>query len=463
MYGPCCRDGVTVSGTYVDGRRVLAATNLPHVSDAERYPAQGREHPQESTSAKIVPLQLVPACYRTPVRLRPLVSAGVAIAVLVAAACGQSSLEDDVEVTISGALTMPDGSPAADVPVGLVKQPGAGSALFEAALLVGSVGTLCLARALTICDDGWTTETDKTGRFSFTMRGSDTKTTFGNASTFVLAAELPARDGQAAGPAVQTRFEVDQAEITTPELSFWEPAQLSVEPGPHWVSYSGVEFDRGSHGYEVVVTDGDALVWSEPGQPEGRLDARTVADADAAFGVTTMADQEAGGLRFTTSYHSQRLPLRGIAGPPASRLAGCRVGEPAEPVTGGCPVTDGQFSNEFPIQSPAPCPSSTAGTAGPCTDENTWVSVDLGAPHRLGAVFVHGLRTFSDTPVAVETSRDGVDWVTHKKGPLVPYVRVALPGGTTAQHVRLRVRAGTGGPPHGRIQSLTEISAWEPW
>ncbi|MPZ26797.1 MAG: hypothetical protein GEV12_10155 [Micromonosporaceae bacterium] len=385
-------------------------------------------------------------------------TAGLAVVVtaaLLLAGCGRSNVPDDVDVTVAGTVRLPDGSPAAGVPVGLLKEPSGLSILFEFAVTVASIGTLCLTRSVSICQGARTTTADDGGRFSFTVPGEDTKTFFGNPGSFVVAAELPAGQGQAAGPGVQTRFEIDQVELTVPEVSFWEPAALAVATGPQWVDYSGAERDQhGRPEFTVVVTEGDDVVWSEPAGPEGRLDARSVADLRGAVHVTAVEQREQDGVRFTTSYSTQRLAVQGAAGPPLSRGASCTVDGPEPTVFDPCPVTDGRYADELPHQS-CPAPSPTPGpdaSPPPCT-ANTWVSVDLGTPRPIGAVFVHGLSVSSD--VAVETSGDGVTWTTVTTGELASYDRVELPDRPLARHLRLR----TADPSH-TLAGLAELSVW---
>lgn len=397
-------------------------------------------------------------------RSRPLGTLAVVIAAAVAIACGTSQVADDAEVTVSGSLTMPDGAPAAGVDIALVEQPTAFAALFEIALLLGSLGTLCAAQALAICEGVRTTTTDNDGRYSFTMKGSESKTVFGNPGRFVLTAQLPPPDGAVTGPSVDTRFKIDQEEIVAPEIAFWKPENATVEPGPEQLRYSMTE--RGGRAdYTVVVTDGDDVVWSEPGGPEGQLDSRAVADLAGALHVTAAVKSEEDGVTFRTSYHSQRVAFQGVLGPPRSRLASCEVGEPAEPVSDPCQFTDGLYApgsvDLWALGCPEPTPTrqkvpdATPSPTEACT-VNRWVSVDLGVRQPVGTVFVHGLRTFMDGPVAVETSDDRVEWTPQAVDELAAYDRIDLPAGTNARYVRLWSSRDS----KSTIQALTEFSVW---
>lgn len=386
-------------------------------------------------------------------------TAGLAVVVtaaLLSASCGQSSVPDEAEVTVAGTLRLPDGSPAAGVTVGLLKEPSGLSVLFEFAVTVASIGTLCLTRQVSICQGARTTTADDNGRFSFTVPGEDTKTFFGNPGSFVVSGQLPPGEGQAAGPGVQTRFELDQVELTVPEVTFWEPAELAVTAGPQSVDYTGAEREQdGRPEFTVVVTDGDEdVAWSEPAGPDGRLDARSVADLRGTLHVTAVERREPDGVTFTTTYSSQRLAIQGAAGPPLSRGASCTVDGPESTVLDPCPFTDGRYADEFPHQTcPAPSPTpEPSASAPPCT-ANTWVSIDLGAPRPVGAVFVHGLTLSSD--LVVETSGDGVSWTPVTTGQLASYDRVELPDRPLARYLRLR----SADPSHS-LAGLAELSVW---
>lgn len=386
----------------------------------------------------------------------PVLAAVVIAVLLLVGGCGRSNVPDDAEVTVTGRLLLPDGSPAAGVTVGLLKEPSGLSVLFEFAVTVASIGTLCLTRQVSICQGARTTTSDAGGRFSFTVPGEDTKTFFGNPGSFVVSGQLPPGPGHAAGPGVQTRFALDQVELTVPEVTFWEPAELAVAAGPESVDYTGAERDQaGRPEFTVVVTDGDDdVAWSAPAGPEGRLDARSVADLRGTLHVTAVERHKPDGVTFTTTYSSQRLAVQGAAGPPLSRGASCTVDGPEPTVLDPCPVTDGRYADEFPHQS-CPAPSPTPGpsaSAPPCTAD-TWVSVDLGQPRQVGTVFVHGLSARTD--LVVETSGDGITWTAAATGELAAYDQVDLPGRPLARHLRLR----SADPSHP-LSGLAELSVW---
>lgn len=365
------------------------------------------------------------------------------------------ALADDVPVVISGRLTMPDGSPAAGVTVGLMDDRGSLTVLLEFAAAVSTVGIMCLARTVGICQGNRIATTGQDGRYSFDLTGKDTKNLFNRPSDFVLSAQLANGDGKLAGPFVSTRFKVVQAEVAVPDLAFWEPRQLAARAGTQWIEYSGAELPGGGGPeYTVAVIDDEELVWSQPGGPEGRLDARAVADLRGALQVSAVTRREVDGVAFTTTHQSHQISVGGTLGPPASRGATCVVAGPRQAVLDRCPVTDGRYRDKLPRTIPR-CPRKPdSRTRQESCEADTWLAIDLGETRVVGTLFVHGL-SLRDAALVVETSDNGVRWTQRLTVEPARFGQIDLPEGVSARHLRLR-SADQAKP----LTGLVELSVW---
>jgi hypothetical protein len=373
------------------------------------------------------------------------VALGLAAILLIA--CGTSKVADDAQVTVSGTLLLPTGSPAAGVTVGLIEEPDAISALVELTATISTVGLLCLSKTVAICKGARKSTTASDGRYSFAMNGKDSKNIFGNPARFLLSAQLPS------GAQLQTRFELTTATIAVPTTTFWEPAQLSASPGPQQVAYSFTEFSPRPAGYRVSLTRSEETIWIQAGSPSGKIDARALADADADFHAIASAQRQGVGVTFTTDYHTPRIALHGMASPPGSRGASCSVAGASGPAAiEPCMLTDATYSGSFPSQScpaasPTPAPSAKRCTA------NSWVQLDLGTAKPLSAVFLHGLGMSAEA--VIETSDDGLKWTKRARTKPLEFLMIALPTGSSGRYVRLKSANDT-----DTIFSLAEFAVY---
>lgn len=383
---------------------------------------------------------------RTP-RVKAVVSRlALVLAVAMAIACGTSNVANDADVVVQGTLLYPDGSPAVAVTVGLLKEPGVVDALVELAATVSTVGLICLTQSVSICKGARKVTTGADGKYSFTMRGNDSKTMLGNPSGFLVSAAMPDN-----GPSVQTRFEITQAMVEVPATTFWQPASLEVAADRTNIRYSWTEIANVKKpAYATVISSGETEVWQQESGPSGQLDARVAEDVRGQFRAVATATVEGSGTKFTTAHHSQRKDLQAAAGPALSRGETCAVAGQSGPVAvSPCVLTDGNFGGQFPTQHCAPASPTPSPSSAPCP-ANTWVSVDLGASRQLSAVLLHGLHAGSE--VIVESSSDGSQWTQRGKVKATSYVRLAF-APAQARHVRVRAADGT-------IYALRELSVW---
>lgn len=354
-----------------------------------------------------------------------------ALAVLVIA-CGTSNVANDAAVTVSGVLQLPDGGPAAGVPVGLVEEPSGIDALFELTITVTTIGMTCLTQQVSFCKGARRTTTDAQGRYSFSMKGKDTKSILGNPARFALSSRIEA------GPRVQTRFEIGAEQISVPTMKFWQPEGLKVSAGPQRVEFSWPPLAGAKH--RLQVTESDDLVWTQETGPSGSFDARAIADAQGEFRAIARTERDG----FTTDHHSQPVAVSGQAGVPRSRSAKCAMpwGQ-VDP----CDFTDGRYAGAT-LPSPV-CPSSSAAASPSPCGSRAWITIDLGAPTRVEAVFLHGLSTSQD--VLIHTSIDGSQWTQRARHKRATYVALPLNPPASARYVRIQSES---------IHGLQEASVW---
>jgi hypothetical protein len=376
------------------------------------------------------------------------------MALVTIVACGTSKVADDATVTVKGRLSLPDGAPAAGITVGLMKQPGAFDALAEIGLTVTTVGLACLTRKVSICQGARKATTDSDGRFSFTMSGQDSKSTLGNPSDFLVSAQLAAKDGELAGPSVQTRFAIDAETVEVAPMRFWRPGSLVLRPGPATIAYAFDAIDVPKPRYSVTIEDRDGNpVWvhGSAGR-DGDLDARAGADVQGGFFVAAAASQADHGVTFLETYFSQHLAFTGVAGAPTSRHRPCAVASSAGQARFGteCVLTDGVYREAYPAQT---CPAASPSPSGEPCAANTWAWVDLGSPRPVGAVFLHGLGLSGGNAV-IDTSDDGTTWSVRSQVKTDAYLRVPL-NRVVARYLRVR-----GGVERDTIGRLAEIAVW---
>lgn len=91
-----------------------------------------------------------------------------------------------------------------------------------------TLGLSCTSGGCT--GDGFETTTDAGGTYVFTVMGSDTQSTFGEAVTELVSVTAAPGPGHVSGAAVSTRFKVQVTDVRLPVLDLVDPG-LVVEPG----------------------------------------------------------------------------------------------------------------------------------------------------------------------------------------------------------------------------------------
>ncbi|MFL6074998.1 MAG: discoidin domain-containing protein [Mycobacteriales bacterium] len=360
--------------------------------------------------------------------------------------CAMSKVPRHAAVRVHGRLLTASGRPVAHRDVALARVPDPLELLTQGIVVAGTVGVPCLSKnPPPICRLLRRTSTDGKGGYAFAMDGEAVRGSIGEASPFQLSAALPARHGQVTGPVIETSFLVQRADLTLPDLAFWEPSGLAVESGRQavrvrWDAYRAPAGWRANPS-TVEVTAGSGRVWSQRLAPGGTFDARAVEDVRGAAYVAAHADRKGPDTTFQTTFASPRLRFTGAAGRPESRGRPCLL---PDGTARRCAATDGAFDRPLTA---APCPTSQCPPL-------TWVAVDLGAARPVSAVFAHGLALTTGRAV-VSTSDDAVAWTPRATVAVTDFLRVPLPAGITARYVRLAAADGT-----TPIAALTELSVW---
>ncbi len=381
-------------------------------------------------------------------------AAAMVAAAAVAAVSGcapASQVASTSTVAVHGVVDAPDGTPAAGLRVGLVKQLDAAEALGGLFVIGVSLGLACFgggANVPDICAHQPSTASGGDGRFRFQLSGSDTQNSLGRASTFSIVTSLPAGAGELTGPSTAEDLELQAADIEVPALRLWRPpvrltpsgGSLTVDWPPPSAGYGG------SPGYDVRFQDAASLpVWTfSDTHPGAVLDARLLEDSHGGAIVEARTRMPAPGTTAQLTYRSATVAYRGGAGAPASR------GRPCSAVRGGvsvpltpCTLTDGDLVHPG-IPTGSAHPSPAVGSASPAPEH---AQVDMGAAVPVTLVVVRGC-----PGCAVEGSSDGTSWSALGTVPTEPG-SVEPPGGRApARYVRCGGSAGVGG--------LREISVW---
>lgn len=273
------------------------------------------------------------------------------VLVAVLSACGdQSRVDPAAAVTVTGLVADPRGAPAADRPVRL----GTGVTLGEGAFAVLTVGLSCTSGACT--GNVRDASTDATGRYAFTLKGSDTQSSFGEAESVLVSATGRPTSDQVSGPMASARFQVQAERLELPRLELVDPV-LSVDatdgvtarwasprPGP----------------YELTFENGqDVPVWrSRTVDSTVAVDPRLLEDTSGRVVVAGAYEEAIQGSKVEMRWRSPGVPYAAAVGAPPSRGRPCRYVDAAGnvvPAPHGCDLTDGDFAAS--AASPPVCPS----------------------------------------------------------------------------------------------------------
>jgi hypothetical protein len=383
--------------------------------------------------------------------LHTLATVGVAAALGISLpGCGGfSKLDPGAAVHVSGRVLAPDGTPAKGARVLLFKESDIGEVAVGLTFAIGSLGVVCLTPlAPSVCADARKVTTGSDGAYSFDLHGGDTQGSIANASTFDLAALVPAVAG--GGNVVSTvRFEIQRAELTVPDLRVWAaPPDVSTatpEPSVRWPALPGDGYGA-SPQYTVRWLDGAGqhAVWAVGNATSGvHADARVLEDRSGTVEVDADTSMPGPDTDFRFTYSSQPVAFRGPAGAPPSRGSPCYAyGGDGKPVAlSPCRLTDGDLFSAGGLQT---------GTCSGCTaPAHSAAYIDLGRVRPVSLVTVRGGASF----MLVEGSNDGQSWVQIGNGSGALFA-VTPRAGNQARYVRVRSSAGLD------LSGLTEVSVW---
>lgn len=358
--------------------------------------------------------------------------------------CTASRVARDADVVVSGTLLDPAGQAAKSVRVVLVKEIDVGDLLLGFGLVTASLGAACLLDdAPAVCGRARRATTGDDGRFDLRLKGRDVQGSVGNASTFQLTAMLAAATGEALGPTVVARFEVQTEQVALPPLRFWRPqvdvtasrARVGVEWPPLEAAAGPVD------GYQVNFFAGPRgqPVWTAHGRSPLSVDPRVLEDTAGTAAVDASASAPGPGTRVRVTYRSGQVNYRGGFGAPPSRGAACTAAaaDVAASPLAPCPFTDGDLGT---------APVVRVGEAGiPPTE----AVVDLARARSIALVVVRGCPGTCE----VATSADQQAWPVAGTA-MGQAFTVTPPAATSARYVRVR---STTGLDLGRV---TEISVW---
>lgn len=369
-------------------------------------------------------------------------------ATLVVSSCSFSKVDPNATVTVSGSALAADGSPLAGAQVHVFAEADLADVVFGGVLALGTLGSVCLLPAApTICHRGHTATTDSTGRFTLTLKGSDTQGLIGTEAT--LDAVIAAPAATSSDPSTTLSFTVKSTTVQLPAARLWAAGErVGDSGGSVKLSWHPLPSGYGSspaYSAQLFSAAQAALLWTQPGTGTGStVDARVLEDvsASAAAGAHTTLASGSGTGTVHANYLSGRTPVRAAAGAPRSRHRPCSA------VVGGvstalitvaqasCGATDGDLTE------PARLMGKNAAVV-------TGAVVDLGAAAPIALVVAHGLAGMT----LVEVSTDGTHF---RQAGILAGSPAALrpPGDPVARYVRVRT-------PSGLDESLlSEISVW---
>ncbi|HEX2150334.1 MAG TPA: hypothetical protein VHI31_09215 [Actinomycetota bacterium] len=365
---------------------------------------------------------------------------------LLAAACSPSQVDPDASVTVRGMIEDQSGRPLAGRQVVLAPQTQVSELLGGTLFTALSLGTLCLADPPpepcgSFLKDSRSVDSGADGTYSFSLRGTDVRTFFGNAQSMGVSATLPPPPGSVDGPALLEVFKVQAPDLDLGPIRFWEP-EVKVEEGrAQWTAIAG-DFGNGS-GYRLEFTTAEgAPVWTvSTRSARADYDPRVLEDARGKVSVTAAREGVALGTTTRRSYRSSQTAFRSSAGTPPSRGTPCSLqsGNGALVPLEGCRATDGVLSESAGVPAPTSSPQTNGSTVQP-----QWVVLDLGRPVSVGLLVLRGCAC------SVEASTDGSTW-----SPVAQ-----ADGHAEIKPPRLRARFVRVGGPGQSLSQLREISIW---
>lgn len=400
---------------------------------------------------------ILPALDAAVMNRRHLAATVITLLAAPLAGCTMSQVDPDADVAISGRVMQADGTALPNARVALLREPDPGE-LIGAATVVATLGLVCLTdQPPPICTGLRSTDSDRDGRYTFRLKGRDTRGSIGNASNMHLSVRGPATAGEVEGPASTEIFRVQTEELEILPLRLWSP-RLTLSTSAGSIAAAMDPFPAAGYGeletIEASFETGRGPVWQQEDflGPGAVLDTRLLEDVSGTLVVTARAHDVASGTTVDFRFRTDRIPYAAAAGAPPSRGAavfGHGPGGPT-PLPSGA-LTDGDLWAAF---APLPEPSCSPDARGQGCEEaraNNWIYVDLGTERPVSLIVVRG----ACWSCAVDVSSDASTWIV--VGPARTGTHfVSVPASTpSARYVRVR-----GATSHDRVLGLTEVSVW---
>lgn len=373
---------------------------------------------------------------RRPILLLPLT------ALLVLAACAeQSNVDPAASVTVRGSVRDSDGSPLAARPVRL----GSGVTVLEGGAGVLTLGLFCVEDACS--GDSFDTTTSDDGMFSFDLAGSDTRSAFGEATSFLLSTSASPPSDSPAGPAISARFRIQTTDVVLPDLDLVDPApQLGAVDGSVVVGWDGA-VAPGPYVISFADRTGDAVWEAAEAAAAFRVDGRVLEDSSGQVTVAGSRADAIEGSDVMIDWRSSSVAFRGGSGAPPSRGAACELhaGDGTVQPLPECGLTDGSFRPAaLPI---SVCPDQQPEPAAGCRPVER-VRVRLPSPVPADLLVVRGCTDPCRAATVPEAGTEPTD-----AGPVSgAFGTVALDGSSV---VAVDITTAD-------AASLTELSVWSP-
>lgn len=363
------------------------------------------------------------------------------VLLLLAACAEQSNVDPRARVTVRGQVRDSDGSPLAARPVRL----GSGVTALEGGAGVLTLGLFCIEGACS--GEFFDTTTSDDGTFSLELAGSDTRSTFGEATSFLLSTSAAPSGNSPAGPAISARFRIQTTDVVLPDVDLLDPAlQLGAADGSVVAGWDGA-VAPGPYVISFVDRTGDTVWQGAEAEASFRVDGRVLEDSSGQVTVAGSRADAIEGSDVTIDWRSSSVAFRSGSGPPPSRGAACELyaGDGTMQPIEECGLTDGSFRRAtLPI---AVCPDQQPEPAAGCRPAEQ-VRVRLPSPIRADLVVVRGCTDPCRVGVVPEGGTEPTD-----AGPVSgAFGTVALDGSSV---VAVDITTSD-------AASLTELSVWSP-
>jgi hypothetical protein len=360
---------------------------------------------------------------------------------LLAACSEQSNVDPDAAVTVRGVVRDSNGAPLVDRPVRL----GSGVTDLEGAAGALTVGLFCLDGACS--GDSFDATTADDGTFSIELTGSDTQSSFGEATSFLLSTSASPRGASPAGPAISARFRIQTTDVVLPDLDLLDPSPTLEAAGGAVAMAWDAAMAPGPTTVSFVDPEG-TTVWQAQADTPLSFDGRVLEDA---FGQATVSGSRADAIEgsdVTISWRSSSVAFRGGFGPPPSRGASCELyaADGTMQAIDDCGLTDGALGRGAVPASV--CPDEPDVSTTTACAAATRVRVRFPSPIPADLVVVRGCADPCRAAVVPDGATESID-----AGPMVAGFGTAMLDGAAVAAVDIATPD---------VPALAEVSVWSP-